>query len=192
MSASTASTQSQKEARQRLRTLLGKSLEPPDKIAIGQDKTGSTKKIESKESMSNNLIVNANESVSDGSNIPEVHAVMVTIFGTTMAAPAPALRTPIADAPNAVPQCMAVIDSLLYVDLIIRLVQVCCSREQLGATIPRSNYFQLTSPFAGGFNFNHPLNREWLSTIFKPSLRRLAAKPAAPGCAGTPPSAVRG
>lgn len=135
---------------------------------------------------SNDLVINDFEKVDDSLNIPEAHPVLVTIFGTTMAELAVVLYAQNDGMPNLVPWRVLVVDSLQYQDVVTRLVQNGYTEKQVEAAIPRSHYFSLTSPFSEDFDFDNLLNRAWLSTIFEPALRRLAAKPNAPGCAGTP------
>jgi hypothetical protein len=122
----------------------------------------------------------------EGTSSPEVHAVFVVIVGSTMAELALQLEAQKLGTSDIVPHMVVVIDSLPYEDLVNRLLQLNWTREQVAKAIPRANYFQLPSPFAEGFDFNNPLNADWLQTIFEPGLKRLAAKPEAPGCAGTP------
>src|SRR5436190_14887 len=70
--------------------------------------------------------------------------------------------------------------------LVARLQQNGWSAAHVEAALPASEYFHLRSPFSDTFDFDHPLNTAWASTIHEPALRRLASKPDAPGCAGVP------
>jgi hypothetical protein len=126
------------------------------------------------------------EGAQEGATIPEVHAIFIVVSGSTMAELPLQLEAQKLGTSDIVPYRIVVIDSLPYEDLVNRLQQLNWTREQVTKAIPRANYFQLPSPFADGFDFNNPLNAEWLQTIFEPGLKRLAAKPEAPGCAGTP------
>ncbi len=132
------------------------------------------------------MVVNEFERVDNEVNIPAVHPVLVVIFGTTMAELLVVLHTQLEGMQDLVPWRGVLVDSLLYEEVITRLVQNSWPREQVMEAIPRSHFFHLTSPFSGEFDFDTPLNRSWLSTMFEPSLQRLALTPNAPGCAGTP------
>jgi hypothetical protein len=122
----------------------------------------------------------------ESTNIPEVHPVLIVISGTTLAELAVVLASQNLDVSDSVPYRVVVIDSLPYEDIVNRLVQNNWTREQVLAALPRANYFHLASPFADAFDFDNPLSRDWRTTIFEPALERLASKPEAPGCAGTP------
>lgn len=134
----------------------------------------------------NDLVINDSEKLDDSLNIPEAHPVLVITFGTTMAELAVVLHAQNNGMPNLVPWRVLAVDSLQYQGVVTQLVQNGYTEKQVAAAIPRSHYFHLTSPFSEDFNFDNPLNEPWLTTIFEPALRRLASKPNAPGCAGTP------
>lgn len=132
------------------------------------------------------LIVNDAEKIDHSPHMPAVHPVLEVVFGTTMAELLLVQHAQLAGLPHLVPWRGLLVDSLPYEDLVARLVQNGWTRKQVEEAIPRSHYFHLTSPFSADFDFDNPLNRAWLATIFEPSLQRLAAQPNAPGCAGTP------
>lgn len=134
----------------------------------------------------NSLIMNGFQQVDDDLNIPEAHPILVVGFGTTMAELLVMLHALLKGISDVVPWLAVVVDSLTYEELVIRLVQNGYTEKQVQDAIPRSHYFHLTSPFSEDFDFNNPLNQAWLTTIFEPALQQLAAKPNAPGCAGTP------
>lgn len=132
------------------------------------------------------LVINEFDHVGQHTNSPEVHPVLVVAKGSTTPELFPVLQAQLEGRNDLVPWLGVVVDTLPYDDMITRLVQNGWPPEQVTAAIPRGSYFHLTSPFTTDFDFENPLNRAWLSTIFEPSLRRLAAKPNAPGCAGIP------
>jgi hypothetical protein len=125
-------------------------------------------------------------SASEGSHIQGVHPVLIVTFGSTPAEIHPILQAQLDDAPDLVPWRGVAIDSLPYEDIESRMVQSGWTKSQVAEALPRSHYFHLTSPFSTNFDFEAPLNRSWQDIIFEPALRRIAAKPEAPGCAGTP------
>lgn len=126
------------------------------------------------------------EGSNDGAGIPEVHPVLIVVIGSTMAELAPLLEAQNLGVSDIVPHRVVVIDSLPYEDFVNRVMQGNWTKEQVLKTIPRAHYLHLSNPFTEGFDFDNPLNRVWSKTIHEPGLRRLATKPDAPGCAGTP------
>ncbi len=126
------------------------------------------------------------ESADSRYNIPEVHPVFIVIVGTSMIEQAVILTAQQRANSDPVPHRIVAIDSLPYEDVVTRFQQNGWSRDHVLAALPRANYFQLTSPFVEGFDFDDPLNRDWQNTIYEPRLRHLASKPDSPGCAGTP------
>lgn len=134
----------------------------------------------------NSFVVDEFDNVNHNQNIPEAHPILVIIFGTTMAEISVVLKAQVEGASNLVPFRFLVVDSLTYKDVMTRLLQNGYTEEQIEAAIPRSQYFHLVTPFSEDFDFENRLNKDWLSTIFEPALKRLASKPNAPGCAGTP------
>jgi len=136
--------------------------------------------------MNENFVLNESQQVNDDLNIIQAHPVLIVIFGTTEAEVPVVLDAQLEGTQGLVPRRALVVDSLAYEEVVTRLVQNGYTEKQVQQSLPRSHYFHLTSPFSDDFDFDHPLNRAWLTTIFEPALRRLAAKPNAPGCAGTP------
>lgn len=132
------------------------------------------------------LIFNEAERLDNAPPIPAAHAVLVVVFGSTKAELPLLLQAQCAGVSDLVPWRVVVVDSLPYDDLVARLTQQGWTRAQVQEALPPAHYFHLGSPFTADFDFDHPLNQHWAETIFDPALRRLAAQPNAPGCAGTP------
>lgn len=117
---------------------------------------------------------------------PAAHPLFILIVGSTMAEIPLRLQGQPDTGQGAVPLRCVVVDALPYADAVERLVQAGWTRDQVTDAMPRSHYFHLESPFSDSFRFDDPLNSDWRTTIFEPSLERLAARPDSPGCAGTP------
>ena len=132
------------------------------------------------------LVLNEAERLNSVPRIPAAHAVLIVVSGSTMAELPLILRAQCDVVSDRVPWTVVVVDSLPYDDLVARLMQQGWTRAQVQEALPPSHYFPLPSPFTEDFDFDHPLNRHWGDTIFDPTIRRLASKPKAPGCAGTP------
>jgi hypothetical protein len=118
--------------------------------------------------------------------IPEAHPMATVLVGTTLAELAPVLKSQSDAYAKLVPRCVLVVDSLPYEDMRTRLVQAGWTAQQVEDAIPRSSYFQLTSPFTEDFDFDSPLNRQYADMTSDPGVRRAAKNPDAPGCAGIP------
>ena len=126
------------------------------------------------------------ETTDNSSNIIEAHPVMIAIFGTTKIELPLVLKAQAIGMKDVTPWRCICVDSMAYEDVVTRLTQNCWTTNQVMETIPRSHYFQLPNPFNEDFSFDDPINKDWLSTIFDPILRRIAKRPDGPGCAGTP------
>ena len=119
-------------------------------------------------------------------NTPEVHPVLIVTMGTTAVELHLILKQQLAGRAGLVPWRSVAIDSLDYDNVINRQIQNGWQREQAMQALPRSDFFHLTSPFSDSFDFDSSLNRHWSAVVSQPALRRIARKPNAPGCAGTP------
>jgi len=156
--------------------------QPPPRVQ-GQDSASNRK---DRRMATADLMLNDTEQLGHDPHIPEAHAVLEAIFGSTLAELLLVQQAHLAGVPDPVPWRGVVVDAMPYEALIARLVQNGWTEKQAMEAIPRSHYFHLAPPFSKDFDFDNPLNRKWLSTIFEPELRRLATMPNAPGCNGTP------
>lgn len=82
------------------------------------------------------LLINDATPLEHGTHIPEVHAVLEVIFGSTMAELLLVQHAQLAGLPDLVPWRGVVIDSLPYDDLVARLAQNGWGKHQVAEAIP--------------------------------------------------------
>jgi hypothetical protein len=116
---------------------------------------------------------------------PRAHAVLGVTLGSTPAVLISLIEQGEGASGERVPFRLIAIDSLKYDQLIERIGESGYSRARAKKLLPKENYFHLGTPFARDFDFDDPRHSDWDRIIYEPSLRRLAARPEEPGCAGT-------